>query len=940
MFRKMIWLLSFVLLVALNSNAPAGFLEDSSLVIYYSFDSVTDIVTDQSGNGHDGVVNGDVTLEPVGKYGGAAKFASTSFLDLDGQNFPVEEVPTTAITIAAWIKCENTGGDHAIFNARATDSTWVVHPEARSNGEFRWLLRSAGGTTIFDIRAGVVTWDEWQHFAGTYDKASGKATLYINGEMVREENVSNPADIAGDWGQGARVGYNIDSARPFTGLMDDFLMFRRALSLAEVKKLMQGIGSPLAFGPTPADGSLHEDTWANVNWFSGDSAASHDVYFSDDFDAVNNGDAEAFQGNQTSTFVVVGFPGFAFPDGLIPGTTYYWRIDEVNDTEPNSPWRGPVWSFTVPPKTAYYPIPADATESVAPDAVLSWTAGFGAKLHTVYIGDNFDEVSNASGGGSQGATTYTPGQLELEKVYYWRVDEFDAVDTYKGDVWSFSTPGAVGSLNPANGATDVKQAPALEWVAADSAASHEVYLGTDKDALHNADTGSSEYKGSMNLGSESYDAGDLLWDTTYYWRVDAVKADGTAHKGLIWNFTTANFLIVDDFESYNDLNEDEPASNRIYLAWIDGFDDPANGSVVGYANPPFAEQKIVHGGSQSLPLAYDNSVGNSEATMTLTSPRDWTVNNIGILTIWFRGEPTNAAERMYVALNGNAVVSNDNPAAAQISAWTQWDIDLTRFADQGVDLANVNTISLGFGDKSNPQAGGSGMVFFDDIRLYPLEPEPEGDPSLVIYYSFDDVGDIVADQSGKGHDGAVVGDVTAEADGKIGGAANFAGGGYLDLDGPSFPAEDIPTSAITLAAWIKIANTGGDHEIFNARASDESWIMHPEPKSSGDIRWLVRSYGGATIFQIRAGVVTWDEWLHFAGTYDKDSGKGALYINGELIEEMDVASPADIAGDWDLGARVGKTIDDARPFTGLMDEFRMYTRALSQEEILEIMQGM
>jgi len=221
-----------------------------------------------------------------------------------------------------------------------------------------------------------------------------------------------------------------------------------------------------------------------------------------------------------------------------------------------------------------------------------------------------------------------------------------------------------------------------------------------------------------------------------------------------------------------------------------------------------------------------------------------------------------------------------------------------------------------------------------------LAGERAGDPSLVIYYDFDEVGDIVADQSGKGHDGTVVGDVTAEAEGMYGGAANFATGSYLDLDGPSIPAEDIPTSAMTLAAWIKIANTGGDHEIFSARASDESWLIHPEPKSSGDIRWLLRSYGGTTIFQIRAGTVTWDEWLHFAGTYDKATGKAALYINGELIEEVDVTSPADIAGDWDLGARVGLTIDDGRPFTGLMDEFRMYKRALSQDEILTIMQGM
>jgi len=88
------------------------------------------------------------------------------------------------------------------------------------------------------------------------------------------------------------------------------------------------------------------------------------------------------------------------------------------------------------------------------------------------------------------------------------------------------------------------------------------------------------------------------------------------------------------------------------------------------------------------------------------------------------------------------------------------------------------------------------------------------------------------------------------------------------------------------------------------------------------------------MFDIRAGAMTWSEWLHFAGTYDKASAKAALCINGELVSEMDVANPDDIAGDWGMGARVGKNIDDARPFTGLMDEFRMYTRALSPEEIV------
>jgi hypothetical protein len=123
-----------------------------------------------------------------------------------------------------------------------------------------------------------------------------------------------------------------------------------------------------------------------------------------------------------------------------------------------------------------------------------------------------------------------------------------------------------------------------------------------------------------------------------------------------------------------------------------------------------------------MPYIYDNSVGNSEATHTLTYPRDWTENGVNTLTIWFRGDPDNAAETLYVALNGSAVVSHDNPNAAQVETWTQWNIDLQAFADQGVNLANVNTIAIGLGNKQNPVAGGSGTMYFDDIRLYASEP--------------------------------------------------------------------------------------------------------------------------------------------------------------------------------------------------------------------------
>ncbi len=482
-----------------------------------------------------------------------------------------------------------------------------------------------------------------------------------------------------------------------------------------------------AFSPEPEDGAMINQTWSLLNWESGATAVSHDVYIGDNFDDVDSGAEGTFQGNQATALVTVGFPGFAFPDGLLPGTTYYWRIDEV-EADGTTIHKGEIWSFAIPPKTAYAPDPADGAESVETDVQLSWTPGFGAKLHTVYFGENFDEVDNAAGGLSQGTATYTPGTLKLAKTYYWRVDEFDAVDTYKGDVWSFTTQGAVGNPDPANGAVDIEHTPILSWSPGVYAVSHQVYFGADEEAVKNADTGSPEYKGTGDLGAESYDPGKLQWDTTYYWRIDEannVNPD-SPWTGSLWSFTTANFLVVDDFESYNDLDPDDPESNRIFNVWLDGYDDPTNGSLVGYENPPFAEQTIVHGGSQSMPVFYDNSVGYSEATLTLTYPRDWTEKGVNTLTIWFRGNSANAAETLYVALNGSAVVNHDNPGAAQITTWTQWNIDLQAFPDQGVNLANVNTIALGLGNRNNPLAGGSGIMYFDDIRLYPPPPtEPQ-----------------------------------------------------------------------------------------------------------------------------------------------------------------------------------------------------------------------
>ena len=132
-----------------------------------------------------------------------------------------------------------------------------------------------------------------------------------------------------------------------------------------------------------------------------------------------------------------------------------------------------------------------------------------------------------------------------------------------------------------------------------------------------------------------------------------------------------------------------------------------------------------------MPLLYANEAGvtNSEVELVLTSPRDWTAEGVGELSLWFRGDSANAAEPLYVAISNIAgspvVIAHDDLNVAQASTWREWVIPLQAFADQGINLTNVDKITIGLGTKAGmPAPGGSGTMFIDDIRLYqPAENE-------------------------------------------------------------------------------------------------------------------------------------------------------------------------------------------------------------------------
>ena len=202
-----------------------------------------------------------------------------------------------------------------------------------------------------------------------------------------------------------------------------------------------------AFGPDPKDGAVIDTTSYMLRWMPSDLAVSHNLYIGENLEDVEEGNVDVF--TTAAPLAALGTGDVLYPDGLVGGTTYYWRVDEVNDVHPDSPWEGDVWSFLVRPETAWGPTPTDGATLVIPDQDLSWEVGVGALFHTVYFGESFDEVNDATTDGFMlTETTYDPGTLEENKTYYWRVDEFAQTGTQKGEVWSFTTVHPVPISDP------------------------------------------------------------------------------------------------------------------------------------------------------------------------------------------------------------------------------------------------------------------------------------------------------------------------------------------------------------------------------------------------------------------------------------------------------------------------------------------------------------
>ncbi len=258
-------------------------------------------------------------------------------------------------------------------------------------------------------------------------------------------------------------------------------------------------------------------------------------------------------------------------------------------------------------------------------------------------------------------------------------------------------------FQPASGAVDIPVDGTLSWRHGKLAIMYKVYLSDNKDAVANG----TALVDVVADNSFSLAPLGLILGTTYYWRIDATDGVDT-WPGEVLSFTTVDFLSVDDFESYADGN--------IGNIWIDGW-TRLTGIKTGSNIAPGVNTEVVHSGSQSMALPYDTSKNPFVMQVRREwSGADWTKAGAKSLVIYFYGDPGNAAEDVWVRINGRKIVYNGG--GLQKAEWTQWNISLNGL---GIRTWKIICLDFGVGDPAAP-VGRPGILYMDDIRLYRVTP--------------------------------------------------------------------------------------------------------------------------------------------------------------------------------------------------------------------------
>ncbi|MBU1259813.1 MAG: hypothetical protein KKI18_06425 [Planctomycetes bacterium] len=451
MRKKLIYLISFVVLLALAGNASADLDSDPCLVAHYTLDGDAN----DTGNvspADNGVLYGD----PVWTNGRTGLGGS---IDLDGTGDWVQ-IPdankldiTDDLTVAFWLRVDDFGSVWQTTVIKGTSwntHVWKFEQSGENPGSLLWRVGGEATTGVGVVGVTDVNDGKWHHIAGTYEKATGSLILYIDGvydaSALATPGTAIPTDDPNHWPLYISL---VKDGEYIDGGCDDLRIYRRVLSAEEIAVLGYNIPYLQAHSPDPSAGQAGVSADANLSWTKGDYALTHDVYF---------GTSEPNVANATKSIPLGVYKTTTTPDTnttytpLVPlelgNKTYYWRVDEVNDANSDI-WPGWVWSFASASASVSNPSPADGYQYAAPDTKLTWTAGYGALRHKVFFGTVSPPplITTILMTDPDPTTWDPPGDLVKGQTYYWMIVAYDYLLGGSGNV----APGPEWSFRATNG---------------------------------------------------------------------------------------------------------------------------------------------------------------------------------------------------------------------------------------------------------------------------------------------------------------------------------------------------------------------------------------------------------------------------------------------------------------------------------------------------------
>jgi len=699
---------------------------DSNLVAHYEFSAEGDY-SDSVPDGAAGQPQGDAQVIWDDE-------RDSYVLSLDGDGDYVfyesewHRLVTDAITVTTWIKTDSLDSYDSIVGL---GYAWRLYGGEDGNVIFQIMNTTPEATVVgtTDVNDGL-----WHHVAGSFDGA--QYNLYVDGAL--EATVTTSGSISPGTAYYGCIGAHYkkdderDPRRFFSGLIDDVRIYDRILSESEIHYIFT-FKPGMASAPNPADGQTEVDRDIVLTWLPAETVVQHDVYFGSDFNDVNDADPTdttgIYRGRQDAAFYN--------PNEILQWeTTYYWRIDEVNDSNPDSPWIGSVWNFTV----GNYLVVDDFEDYDAGDIEnqiwYNWIDGLGwgiveeapptGNSTGSVVGDettiSYTEEIIVHGGNQSMPFWYDnnkEGYAKYSEVEHTLKDQRDWTEenVVELSLWFRGRPAYVGSFT---------EGPAGIYT----------ITGTGTDIWGVADEFHFAFKilsgpGSITAKVESVKntndwakAGVMIRETLDSFSAHTMMAV-TPGNGVWfgWRKETGG----DSFSQKKD------AITAPY--WVK-LERDISGDLRAYHSSNGSTWQTL-GAAQNIQMNKDVYIGLalsshdadltcqvvfSNVTITGTVSPQWADQDIGI--------ESNDPEPMYVEISNidsePAVVYNEDPNAATMDSWTEWRIPLQTFADKGIDLTDVDRIAIGFGTKGNTTIpGGSGKMYFDDIRLYRSRPEPE-----------------------------------------------------------------------------------------------------------------------------------------------------------------------------------------------------------------------